>query len=100
MMVHRDFAADAGVDLRQQAGGNLQEWHAAQICRSDEAGQIADHAAAQRQNRAVAVKTGHNRLGIQNIRLRQRLGRLSCRHNCHGHAKSSLLQTVCRLLAK
>ena len=100
MMVHRDFAADAGIDLRQQAGGNLQEWHAAQICRSDKAGQIADHAAAQRQNRAVAVQAGHNRLGIQNIRLRQGLGRLSCRHDRQGHAKSGLLQTVCRLLAK
>ena len=100
MMVHRDFAADAGVDLRQQGGGNLQEWHAAQIGRSDKSRQIADHAAAQRQNRAVAVQAGHNRLGIQNIRLRQGLGRLSCRHDRQSHAESGLLQTVLCLLAK
>ena len=51
-MVDRGLAADRGVDLREQRRRDLDERHAALIDGRGEAGEVADDAAAQRDDRA------------------------------------------------
>ncbi len=53
--VDADLAADRAVDLREERGGHLHEGQAAGERRGDEPGQIADHAAAYRDDRRLAV---------------------------------------------
>jgi hypothetical protein len=55
-MVHRGLAADAGIDLREQRGRHLHERHAAQEGGGGEAGEVADDAAAERDDRAAAIE--------------------------------------------
>ena len=52
--VDRGLAADRTVDLRQQGGGQLHEAASALEDRAGEAGEIADHAAAQREDMIAA----------------------------------------------
>ncbi|MPM65033.1 hypothetical protein SDC9_111925 [bioreactor metagenome] len=51
------FAADAGVDRRQQRGRNLDEIDAAHINRRRKAGQIAGHAPGKSDQNAVPVES-------------------------------------------
>ena len=53
-VVDGGFAAYGGVHLRQQRGGNLNKAHAALVARGGEAGQIADHAPAEGDQRGIA----------------------------------------------
>jgi hypothetical protein len=55
-MVDSGLAPDRGIDLRQQRGGNLDEMHAALIAGRRETGHVADHAAAESDERAIAVE--------------------------------------------
>ena len=52
------FAADRGIHLREQGGRDLAERHAAQEGRRGKAGDVAHHAAAQRDDQILA---GHAR---------------------------------------
>ena len=54
-VVDAGLAADRGIDLRQQRGRHLHEGHAAHVAGGGEAGHVADHAAAQRDQRGLAV---------------------------------------------
>ncbi len=54
-MVDSGLAADRGIHLRKQRGGNLHVADAALIARRREARDVADHAAAQRQHGRVAI---------------------------------------------
>ena len=54
-VVDRGLAADRGVDLGEQRGRHLDERDAALIGRRGETGEIADHAAAERDDQRVAV---------------------------------------------
>ena len=49
------LAADRGIDLRQQRGRHLHEIDAAAQDRRGKAGEIADHAAAERDHQIVAL---------------------------------------------
>ena len=49
------LAADGGIDLRQQRGRHLHEIDAAAQDRGRKAGEIADHAAAERDDEIVAL---------------------------------------------
>ena len=49
------LAADRGIDLRQQRGRHLHEIDAAAQDRGGKAGEIADHAAAERDDQIVAL---------------------------------------------
>ena len=49
------LAADGGIDLRQQRGRHLHEIDAAAQDRGGKAGEIADHAAAERDDEIVAL---------------------------------------------
>ena len=53
-VVDRGLAADRGVDLREQRGRHLDERHAALVDGGGEPRQVADHAAAQRDDQRVA----------------------------------------------
>ncbi len=53
--VDRGLAADRGIHLGQQGGGNLRKGDAALEHGGGEAGEIADHPAAQRHDQALAV---------------------------------------------
>jgi hypothetical protein len=58
------LAADRRVDLRQQRGRHLHEIDAAAQDRRRKAGEIADHAAAERDHQIVALDFGRDqRLG-------------------------------------
>ena len=54
-VVHRGLAADRGVDLRQQRGGHLHDREAAQQRGGREAAEVADDAAAERDERRPAL---------------------------------------------
>ena len=54
-VVDARLAADGGIDLRQQGGGHLHEADAAHVAGRRIAGQVADHAAAQRHQGGLAV---------------------------------------------
>ena len=53
--VDAGLAADRGIDLRQQRGRHLHEIDAAADDRCGKAGEIADHAAAERDDEIVAL---------------------------------------------
>ena len=62
--VDAGLAADGGIDLRQQRGRHLHEIDAAAQDRRRKAGEIADHAAAERNHQIVALDLGRDqRLG-------------------------------------
>ena len=54
--IDRGLAADGAVHLRQQRGGDLHEVHAAQEDAGGKAGEIADDAAAQRNQHDAALR--------------------------------------------
>ena len=56
-VVHPGFAADGGIDLRQQGGWDLQAGDAALVAGGGEACDVADDAAAESDDEAVAVVT-------------------------------------------
>jgi hypothetical protein len=56
--VDAGLAADRGIDLRQQGGGDLHEAHAAAHGRRREARQVPDDAAAERHHEVAALDAG------------------------------------------
>ena len=58
--VDAGLAADGGIDLRQQRGRHLHEIDAAAQDRGGKAGEIADHAAAERDDEIVALDLGRD----------------------------------------
>ena len=58
--VDAGLAADGGIDLRQQRGRHLHEIDAAAQDRRGKAGEIADHAAAERDHEIVALDLGRD----------------------------------------
>ena len=72
-MIDRHLAANAGIDLRQEARRHLHERHAAHIRCGNESREVADDAAAQRDNRRFPVKPLLDGFRIDMLRFRQRL---------------------------
>ncbi len=71
--VHRGLAADRGVDLREQRGGGLHDGDAAVVDRGRESGGVADHAAAERDDRVAAEQPPARELRAQLVDGRERL---------------------------
>ena len=69
-VVDAGFPADAGVDHREERGGDLDERDAAQDGGGDEARHVADDAPSQRQHRRVALDA----LGQQRVVDRGKVG--------------------------
>ena len=55
-MIDAGLAADGGIDLGQQGGGDLDEGDAALVAGGGKAGHVADHAAAQGDQGAVPTE--------------------------------------------
>ena len=77
--IDRHFAADAGIHHRQQAGGDLDERHAAQPRGRDESRQIADNAAAEGDHRLIARELRVGEAGIETGGRVERLVRFAVR---------------------
>jgi ElaB/YqjD/DUF883 family membrane-anchored ribosome-binding protein len=77
--VDRGLAADRAVDLREQGGGNLDEVAAALEDRGREADQVADHAAAQRDDMIAALDAEIEQLVGERFELGPALGRFARR---------------------
>ena len=60
--VDAGLAADRGVDHREQRRRHLHDWDAAHVRRGDESGQVANDAAAERDDRRVAPEAGFEEL--------------------------------------
>jgi hypothetical protein len=56
-MIDARLAADRRIDLRQQRRGHLDERHAAHVAGGRETGHVADHAAAECDQRRLAIGT-------------------------------------------
>jgi len=65
------LAADAAVDLGEQSRGNLDKTDAAQKGRSDESGEIADHATSEGEDDRRAVETTRDKLAPERLALCQ-----------------------------
>ena len=51
------LASDGGIDHREEGGGHLHDGHAAHERCGDEAGEVADHATTEGENRGVATES-------------------------------------------
>ena len=77
--IDRGLAADGAVDLREQRRGRLDEVDAAQQKARGEAGDVADHAAAQRDDQRAAFRAQVEQAVEQAAELVPVLGRLARR---------------------
>ncbi len=75
------LAADRGIDLRQHGGRNLHEIHAAPQARGGEAGEIAHHAAAERDQQVAALHARVQRGFAKLLEVRKILGRFAGRQD-------------------
>ncbi len=96
-MIDGYLAAYAGIDLGQEARRYLDERYAAHIGRRDEAGQITDHAAAERDDRRAAVQTVLDAFRIQLLGLRQALRRLANRYGAYSDIEAVRTAQVAHL---
>ena len=87
--VDAGLAADRGIDLSQQSRRHLDEVDAAQQHGRREAGEVADHAAAQRHQRRLAVGTTIEQFVHQPAEAREVLAALAGRdrHRLGLHAR-------------
>jgi hypothetical protein len=91
-MIDGHLAADTGVDLREQACRHLHERDAAHIGCGHEAGEIADHASAQREDRRPAVQPLLDDVGIDPLGLRHAFRAFPRRDLKEARCKPRLLQ--------
>ena len=74
------LASDRGVHRRQQRGGDGDEWHAPEVGRGHETGQVGDDAAAEPDDQGVAAETAREQFVFETLLLGPGLGVLSRRH--------------------
>ena len=98
LQIDADLAADGAVHLRQQRRRHLHKRDAAQIRRGDEPGQIADHAAAERDDEGFAFEPVRREQVVAGLNGFQTFGRFTRRnHNqrrrkaCRGEGIESRL---------
>ena len=75
--IDRGLAADRGVGHRDERRRQLDDRDAAEQRRRDEAGEIADDAAAERDDRRAAIEAARDQLVAQPLVGRERLARLA-----------------------
>ena len=82
------LAADARVDLRQEARRQLHERNAAHVRRRDEPCEVADDTAAERKDRRLAVEAELDSPRVELLRNGEALGTLTGgnRHDRHREA--------------
>ena len=102
--VDRGLAADGGVDHGQQRGWQLQERYAAHPAGGGEAGEVADHAAAQRYHAGVAAGAEFGQALHQAVEVGHRLLRLAGGQDHHierfaGQGRASAVEVMRRDVA-
>ena len=80
--VDTGLAAVGGIDLGHERRGDLHVAHAALVGGGTEAGQVADHSAAQGDDDVLAGEAGARQFGPHDLGVRNRLRALS-RHDHH-----------------
>ncbi len=80
------LAPDRRVDHREEARGHLHVGNAAHVGRGNESREVADHAAAERDDGAVATKSGGEQLVAERGPRFTRLGPLAGRNREHDRA--------------
>ena len=80
--VDAGLAAVGGVDLGDQGGGHVHDRHAALVGRGAEAGEVADHAAAERDHVVGAGQARAHELGPHDLGVGHGLGLLAG-HDAH-----------------
>jgi hypothetical protein len=75
------LAADRGIHLGQQRGGDLHEADAAQQDGGGEAGDVADHPAAQRDDQVAALAALFDQRAAEPLQVREVLGALAGRQH-------------------
>ncbi len=78
--VHSGLAADRAVNLRDDRGGDLDARDATLVDRGDEAGEVADHSAAEGDDERAAVEAGGDHAVAQVLRGGEPLGVFARRH--------------------
>jgi len=97
-VVDGHLAADARVDLRQKARRQLHERHAAHVRRRDEAREVADDAAAEREDRRLAVEAELDGPRVELLGDSEALGALPCRDRHDRHVQAACLEDGADLL--
>ncbi len=92
--VDAGLAADGGIDLRQQRRRHLHEVHAAAHDRRGEAGEIADHAAAERDHHVAALEAGIENAVDHILQCLETLRRLARRDGDLGRLDAGFLQAL------
>ena len=77
--VDAGLAAEGGIDLRRHRSGYLDDRETAQIGRRGEAGEVADDAAAEREDRACTVERGGREPVVNLLERGERFARLAGR---------------------
>ena len=75
--VDAGLAADRGIHLREQRGRDLHEAHAAAQDRRGKAGEVADHAAAERHDEIAALEAQLEQALAQGLEHAEALRRLA-----------------------
>ncbi len=90
------LATDGGIHLRQKRGRDLHEAHAAPHDAGRKACEIADHAAAKRDHRVIALDTGRKHHVADGREMIEALGLLAGR----SVSDTASMPSVCRLSIK
>ena len=90
--VDAGLAADGAVHLRQQRGRDLHEAHAAAQDGRGEAGEVADHAAAERDDEIAALEAQLEQALAQRLELAEALRRLAGRQDDRADVAAARLQ--------
>ena len=80
------LAADGGIDLRDERGGNLHERNATQAGGSDEAGDVTDDASADGDYERVAIDAGADERAMEFFGGGESLGGFSIVHEMHARS--------------
>jgi hypothetical protein len=83
--VHAGLAADGGVHLREECGGQLHVGHAAPVDRGRESGQVAHDPAAEGEEDGEPHRGASRELGDEPLGGGERLRRLRFRHDQRAH---------------
>jgi len=98
-VVDRGLAADAGVHVGLDGGGALGKRDAAHPCGSHEAGEVADHAAAEGDGRARPVDPGGGQRVVDSGGVIEGLGPFAGADGVERRFKPGFAQGLFRLLA-
>ena len=93
-MIDPGLATERRIDLRDDRRRHLHQRYTAQKSRRRKSRQVANHAAAEREDRAATVKRGRGHAIIKQLERRERLRRFARRHRNYHRRETALAQRV------